>query len=169
MQSALPIDAWSFPVAVWIAALAATAIAIAWGPRPITRAFAVDRLLRYLFLLPVGLMGLWGFIGHVFFAERAAEAIGWQTSPFQYEVGMANLALGVAGIYAAFRGFEARLATALAVACFLIGAGIGHIRDIVQAGNLAPGNAGPILYTDFLTPIAILLLLWMVRPKAKSS
>jgi hypothetical protein len=37
-------------------------------------------------------------------------------------------------------------------------------------GNLAPGNAGPILVSDFLTPILILaLLLWSTRePEAKS-
>jgi hypothetical protein len=45
--------------------------------------------------------------------------------------------------------------------CFLGGAGIGHIRNIEFGDNLAPGNAGPILYTDFLTPIAILVLLFM--------
>ncbi len=48
---------------------------------------------------------------------------------------------------------------AIVGACFLIGAGIVHIVDIVGQGNLAPGNAGPILVTDFLTPIAILVLL----------
>jgi hypothetical protein len=33
----------------------------------------------------------------------------------------------------------------------------------VQIGNRAPGNAGPILFTDFLTPIAIFVLLWLAR------
>lgn len=50
------------------------------------------------------------------------------------------------------------------VAGFLGGAGVGHIREIVEAGNLAPGNAGPILFTDFLTPLAIFLLLWWQKP-----
>jgi hypothetical protein len=85
-------------------------------------------------------------------------------------VGVANLGLGLASLYAAFRGFEARLAVAIAAACFLGGAGIGHIRDIVEAGNFAPGNAGPIMVTDFLTPIAVLVLLFFAsgtwRPKS---
>ena len=72
--------------------------------------------------------------------------------------------LAARDLYAAFRSFEARLATNLVLACFLIGAGIGHIRDIVTAGNFAPGNAGPILFTDLLTPTAIFLLLWFNRP-----
>lgn len=161
------------PILLWVAALACAGIAIWREPRPILRGFAIDRLLRYLFLFPLGLQGLWAFVGHVFFAEQSAALIGWATSPFQYEVGVANLGLGLASIYAAFRGFEARLAVAIAAACFLIGAGIGHVRDIVAQGNLAPGNAGPIMVTDFLTPIAILVLLAFAsekwRPKSPAT
>lgn len=161
------------PVLLWGLALICTGFAV-WreGP-PVLRDFVVDRLLRYLFLFPLGIQGLWAFIGHVFFPDRAAAAIGWATSPFQYEVGVAKLGLGLAAIYAAFRGFEARMAAGIVAACFLIGAGIGHIRDIVETGNLAPGNAGPIMVTDFLTPIAVLVLLFLAsgkrRPKSAST
>jgi hypothetical protein len=127
------------PVLSWVAALAGAAIAIVSGPRPVAGAFVLDRLLRYAFIFPVGLMGLWAALGHIAFPLRAAQAIGWQTSPFQLEVGVANLGIAFAGLYAAFGSFEARLATNLVLACFLIGAGIGHIRDIVSAGNFAPG------------------------------
>jgi hypothetical protein len=153
------------PILLWLAALASAAVAIWQGPRPIDRSFVIDRLLRYLFVFPLGLLGLWAFLGHVFFAEQSAASIGWAPSPFQYEVGVANIAL--AALYAAFRDFEARLAVAIAVACFLIGAGIEHIRDIVEAGNLALGNAGPIMVTDFLTPIAVLALLFVANGKRR--
>jgi hypothetical protein len=73
----------------------------------------------------------------------------------------------LAGLYAAFRSFEARLATNLVLACFLTGAGIGHIREIITAGNFAPGNAGPILFTDVLTPTVIFLLLCFSRPRGE--
>ena len=52
-------------------------------------------------------------------------------------------------------------------ACFLLGAGIGHIRDIIATGNFAPGNAGPIMITDFLTPIAICVLLFLSSERWK--
>jgi hypothetical protein len=97
----------------------------------------------------------------------------WQgprpTSPFQYEVGVANLGLWLASLYAAFKGFETRVAVAIAAACFLVGAGIGHIRDIVETGNLAPGNAGPIMVTDFLTPLVIVVLLFFASEKGGRS
>ena len=155
------------PVLSWVAALAGAAIAIASGPRPVSRALVLDRLLRYAFIFPVGLMGLWAALGHIAFPARVAQAIGWQTSPFQFEVGVANLGIGFAGLYAAFRSFEARVATNVTLACFLIGAGVGDIYDIITAGNFAPRNAGPILFTDLLTPTTIFLLLWFSRPRAE--
>jgi hypothetical protein len=126
--------------------------------------------LRYLLVFPLGLLGLWAFVGHVFFPARSAAAIGWAGSPFQFEVGVAGLGIGLASLYAAFKGCEARLAASLAAA-FLMGAGVIHVTDIVTAGNFAPGNAGPILVTDFLTPIATLVLLCLSRnePTPKST
>jgi Na+/melibiose symporter-like transporter len=158
------------PILVWAAAILCWGLAVWLGPRPVMSAFVIDRLLRYLFIFPLGLAGLWAFVGHVFFPERAAEAIGWAPSPFQFEVGYANLGIGVASLYAAFTGFYARVAVAIAASCFLIGAGIGHVMDISEHGNLAPGNAGPILVTDFLTPMAVLALLLVAarRPRPKS-
>jgi len=147
------------PVALWAAALVFAAIAVWRAPRPITLGLIADKLVRYLFVFPLGLQGLWAFFGHVFLPEESANAIGWAPSPFQYEVGVANLGLGVASFYAAFKGFEARAAVAAAASCFLAGAGFGHVMDILAGDNLAPGNAGPILITDFLTPIVVLILL----------
>ncbi len=155
------------PILLWVGALVCTGIAIWREPPPVAHSFMVDRALRYLFLFPLGVQGLWAFVGHVFFARQAAASIGWATSPFQYEVGVANLGLGVACIYAAFKGFEARVAAGTVAACFLLGAGIGHIRDIVTTGNLAPGNAGPIMLTDFLTPIAVFALLFFATDRWK--
>jgi hypothetical protein len=151
------------PIIARLAALLAAWIEIGRGRRPLTTAFMADRLVRAVLIFPLGLMSLWAAFGHIFFPEMAARAIGWQTSPFQFEVGVANLGIGLAALYAAFRSRDARIAAGLVAAGFLGGAGIGHIRDIVHAGNFAPGNAGPILFTDFLTPIAIFVLLYLAR------
>jgi hypothetical protein len=155
------------PILAWLAAIAAAIPVVTRGPH--TAAFAADRLARCLLFFPVGLESLWAAFGHIFFPEMAAHAIGWQTSPFQFEVGVANLGIGVSALYAAFRSHEAQLAIGLATLGLLGGAGIGHIRDIVETGNFVAGNAGPILFTDFLTPIAILVLLWFAREPASKS
>lgn len=157
------------PILTWVAAIAFWGIAVWRGPRPIPRWFAIDRALRYIFIFPLGLLGLWAFVGHVMFPLRSAAAIGWQPSPFQFEVGYANLGIGLASLYAAFTTFYARVAVAIAASCFLVGAGIGHVHDIIAYGNLTAGNAGPILVTDFLTPMAalILLILSARRPRKR--
>ena len=138
----------------WLAALAA-AIAVASGPRPVARALVLDRLLRYAFIFPVGFMGLWAALGHIVFPVRVAQTIGWQTSPFQFEVGVANLGIGFAGLYAAFRSFEARLATNLVLACFLIGAGVGHIRETSAPAISHRGMPAACRHVALPTPEAL--------------
>ncbi|PZQ78716.1 MAG: hypothetical protein DI549_22085 [Ancylobacter novellus] len=152
------------PLLAWLAAIVATILMLLRGPRPITVRRIIDQLLRYILAFPVGLMGLWAFMGHVFFAEQAAASIGWAPSPFQFEVGMANLGIGLAGLIGAFFGSPGfRAAVGVVMLGFLGGAGVGHVLQIEATGNLAAGNAGPILYTDFLTPLAVLGLLLVQR------
>jgi hypothetical protein len=50
----------------------------------------VEMLLAWVLLLPIGITGLWAGVSHVFFAATAAAHIGWQVSPFQFEVGTAD-------------------------------------------------------------------------------
>jgi hypothetical protein len=70
-----------------------------------------------------------------------AESIGWPTgNPFQLEVGFANLAVGILGIVAMGRRDGFREATVIAVTVLSVGATIVHARDIIETGNLAPGN-----------------------------
>lgn len=153
-----------FPLLAWLAAVLVAIVMLLRGPRPITFRKVVGQLLRYILLFPVGIMGLWDFMGHVFFADQAAASIGWAPSPFQFEVGMANLGIGLAGVIGAFvpsPGFRA--AVGVVMLGFLGGAGIGHLIQISQTGDMAAGNAGPILYTDFITPLSVLGLLLLQR------
>jgi hypothetical protein len=53
------------PILLWVAALACAGIAVWREGRPVLRGFVIDRLLRYLFLFPLGIQGLWAFVGHV--------------------------------------------------------------------------------------------------------
>ncbi|MDQ0506103.1 DUF6790 family protein [Xanthobacter agilis] len=148
------------PIIAWIAALVCAGLAVARAPSPRGVRLAADRLLRYINLFPVGLIGLWAALGHIAFPEESARAIGWAASPFQFEVGVANLGIGLAGIIAAiWPNWGFRAAIAVMTTGFLGGAAIGHLVQIAETGNLAAGNAGPILYTDVLTPLSLLLLL----------
>ncbi|SMF45405.1 hypothetical protein SAMN06265365_115130 [Tistlia consotensis] len=114
-------------------------------------------LAQWMLLVSLGLMSLWAFLGHVFVAEQVARSIGWETSPFQYEVGVANLGIGTAAIAATWLGAPAAWAVFLVSACFLWGAAIGHLREMVQERNFAINNCGPIFWWDILTPLTLLV------------
>ncbi|MFG1400955.1 DUF6790 family protein [Xanthobacter sediminis] len=157
------------PIISWAAALACALLAIVRAPAPRTFGLIADRLMRYICLFPLGLMGLWGALGHIAFAQEAARAIGWAPSPFQFEVGVANLGIGLAGVVAAFySNWGFRAGVAVVAAGFLGGAAVGHLVQISQTGNMAAGNAGPILYTDMLTPLSLLVLLALTARRARS-
>ncbi|MDF2940222.1 MAG: hypothetical protein K0R66_864 [Gammaproteobacteria bacterium] len=119
--------------------------------------------LAYLFLFTVGLTGIWGFIVHAFFPGIADKFIGWAYSPFEFEVAVANLGMGVAGLFAFRASYSFRLATIVFVSCFSWGAAIGHLYQMLAHHNFAAGNAGLIFYTDIIIP----LLLWLLLPFSK--
>ena len=96
---------------------------------------------------------------HLFFPSVSAELIGWQTSPFQFEVGMASLGFSVVAFVAAFRSFDLRLAAILGPSVFLLGAAAGHVYQMVTERNFAPGNAGIIFYMDIIIPLVGFVLL----------
>lgn len=65
------------------------------------------------------------------------------------------------GFYAFRRTFEARFAAIVGPAFFFLGAGAGHIYQIIKTNNFAPGNAGTPLLVDFVFPLIGFALLWL--------
>lgn len=120
---------------------------------------AAERFLSWILLLPVGVTGLWAGTSHVFFAATAAAHIGWQTSPFQFEVGMADFAIGTTAVVAFWRDLSFKAAAVLAASIFLLGDAVGHVRQMLAAGNFAPGNAGVPFFMDVICPVLSLALL----------
>jgi 4-amino-4-deoxy-L-arabinose transferase-like glycosyltransferase len=106
-----------------------------------TRQRRLEIFLLYLFGVGVAGSGIGGFFGHFFISDSVAESIGWPTgNPFQLEVGFANLAVGILGIVAMGRRDGFREATVTAVTVFAVGATVVHVMDVIESGNLAPGN-----------------------------
>ena len=100
-----------------------------------------EAMLIPLFIIGVAGSGIGGFIAHVFISDEIADSIGWDTgSPFQLEVGFANLSIGILGAIAAERRDGFREATVIAATVFAVGATFVHVRDILDTGNLAAGN-----------------------------
>src|SRR5271156_6612520 len=128
----------------------------------------VGTYLLYLLFIYVGLMGLFTAYYHVFRPVEASASIGWATSPYEYEVGMADLTVGVLGVLClVFRnGFW--LATAIADAVWLLGDAVGHVRQMTDNNNHASNNSGIFLVTEIIMPLVILsLTLYHRRRKGK--
>jgi hypothetical protein len=138
------------PLAGFVVNLA-IALAVSSSDWPAT---TLDVALTWL----VGVSGLIFATGHLFMPSQVAAGIGWPTSRFQWEVGLANAAYGVAGIMAPSfdRGFQ--LATIIVFSIFMLGAAVGHVRSMRADRNLAPGNAGYVFWYDILGPIALIAL-----------
>ncbi len=114
-------------------------------------------------MLGVAASGLSGFFGHVFTPEAVAESIGWpKGSPFQQEMGFANLALGILGLVAAGRRDGFREATVTAVTIVGVGVTAVHFIDILQEGNLAAGNSIQNV-ANLLKPALLIPMLFVSR------
>ena len=161
MRTVLSAVLGNFTITLLVIGLVCSGFAIARLPAPRKRADEYEALLRWFLFFSIGVSMFYNFVLHVFAGEMVAKLIGWADSPFQTEVGLASLGFSVVGFMAFRGGWEVRTASVVGPACFLVGAGIGHIYQIATTHNMAPGNAGTILYTDFLIPAVGIALLWL--------
>ena len=79
---------------------------------------------------------------------------------------MADLAIGITACLAFWRGLEFRAAAVCAASIFLLGDAIGHVWQMVSAGNFAPGNAGVPFFLDIIAPALAVALLFASRRRA---
>ena len=137
--------------------LLVAALVIAASTR--TPSSAPERYLAWLLLLPVGGSGLWAALFHLAFPALSAAQIGWAPSPFQFEVGMADLAIGATACLSFWRDLSFKAAVVMINAIFLAGDAVGHVRQMIAADNFAPGNAGTPFFTDIILPVLTIALL----------
>ena len=95
---------------------------------PRTRRRVIGVFLLSFLVISIGISSLIGFVGHIFFADQIAADIGWAAgSPFQREVGFANLAIGVLGITCIWLRGNYWIATVIATTIFLWGQPMGML------------------------------------------
>lgn len=153
-----------FQVFFALVSVVAASVHVAFSPqRRNSRAAIAGTYLLYLLFFYVGLMGLLTAYAHVFRPAETSASIGWTTSPYEYEVGMADLTVGVLGVLCLkFRG-DFWLATAIANGVWLLGDAVGHIRQMTLYNNHASNNSGIFLVTEIAMPIIILALTFYHR------
>ena len=148
-----------FQIIFIILAVLAASIHLAVSPASRSSKPAIARTyLLYLLVIYVGFMGILTAYAHVFRPIQTSASIGWSTSPYEYEVGMADLTVGVLGILCLWFRENFWLATAIANAVWLLGDAVGHIHQIAANNNHAANNSGIFLIAEILAPIVIFLL-----------
>jgi hypothetical protein len=126
-----------------------------------------ETYLLWFLVVYVGVMGVLTAYAHVYRPVQTSASIGWTTSPYEYEVGMADLTMGVLGLLCArFRG-NFWLATAIGNAVWFLGDAVGHVRQMQLHGNHAENNAGIFLVLEFAVPVLTLALAFFVRSRTK--
>lgn len=122
IRTAVTLILSNYPLVFFILGLIAAAISLRRAPAPASAALIVEKLLAWHVFFAIGVYFFYNFVMHSLFGEFSARFIGWSDSPFQFEVATASLGFAVAGLYAAFRGFEARDAAVAGPAMFNLGA-----------------------------------------------
>jgi hypothetical protein len=127
-----------------------------------------SRLLAWLLLLTVGVSSLWAGLFHVFAPQMAAQSIGWEVSPFQFEIGVADISIGLVAIVSFWRGVAFKSAVVAYIVLFDIGVSIGHVRQAVQHSDYAANNFGLLLVLTVVQAVLLPLLLWSVSRSQRS-
>lgn len=111
---------------------------------------------RWLSLFVLGVAGLYWFVMHVFFPDFTAGMLHWPNTPFQFEVGLADLSFGALGIIAFSDNFFLRLANVIAVSLFFGGIAVSAIFKMIINHQFS-FDLGSWFWTFLFIPIILIL------------
>jgi hypothetical protein len=154
---------------LWMAAIVLGAIHVILKRSTFDRKQVIQTFLLYQLAFGIGLVGVLGFMGHVFDPDRTAAGIGWTPSPpFQFELGAFEIGFAIAAFLClVIRNKYYWLGVVIAPCVFYVLAAGQHIWDAAAKGNLAPYNvvtAAP----DILIPVTIMLLIYLYFHETRS-
>lgn len=143
-----------FGITLTLIGLVAGGIAVAIGVEP-----TAATLFRFTLGIGAGAGGLFAASGHLAVGADTARGMGWPVdTPWQKEVGMADLALGVASVVAAFsRSPTAWTVATIAISLFLVGDAVVHIPDI-RGGGKEASLASKSVPGDLFLPAVLIVL-----------
>lgn len=124
----------------------------------------LDYLITHFVFFNVALQGIMAGLTQIYNPHLVAKYLNWPFSPFIYELGFANLAIGIGALFALLLKNLTAVWTAAAIyGLFLFFAFINHILQLYFEGNFSAGNAGAVVFTDLLTPVTLALLFYLSR------
>jgi hypothetical protein len=123
-------------------------------------------LLNTFVFWAIGCAQVVNFIMHSVFGDFAAKTIGWAQSPFQLELALSSLGVGVMAflLYSDRNAFRAKVALVIAVVIFGWGAALGHVYQSVVNHDYAVNNTGLLLFSDIaINAAGLVFVLWHAR------
>jgi len=120
----------------------------------------------------IGIAQTINFVMHSVFGDYAAESIGWAQSPFQLELAMSSLGIGVMAFILGRRAAPliGKVALVTAVAIFGFGAAAGHIYQMLVNHDYAANNTGLLLLSDiFINSVGLILVIWHAKARRRET
>ena len=111
----------------------------------------------------VGVAQTVNFVMHSVFGDYAAKTIGWAQSPFQWELAVSSLGVGIMAFILGRRTapFIGKVAVVIATVVFGLGAAGGHIYQMVVNHDYAANNTGLLLVSDIaINLIGLAFVIW---------
>jgi hypothetical protein len=118
---------------------------------------------RWMALFALGCTCIYAFAMHAYFPHFAAAEIGWTSTPFEFEVAMADLAIGIIAILSFSSSFGFRAATVIATMIFLWGDAVGHINQMIINSDFMTGNAGSWFWMDVFLPFILVICILKMK------
>ncbi|MDQ0510178.1 DUF6790 family protein [Ancylobacter amanitiformis] len=127
-------------------------------------AYYPARLLGWL-LLSAGIAYVWAGFFHIVFPHMAAASIGWEVSPFQFEIGVADAAIGIVAILSFWRPLDFKAPVVGYYSLFSFGVAYGHFREAFEAGDTSKNNFGLLLVITLIYAVLLPVLYVLARRK----
>lgn len=113
---------------------------------------------RWMVLFPLGFTAIYSFVIYVFYPESVGIMLGWGMGAAEFELAIANLALGLVAVLSFNASYNFRLATVIANTVFLFGVAFTHIYKMSLQSNFMVSYAGSWLW---LHSLILPLVLWI--------
>ena len=148
------------PILLFVVAVIASLVRLYSSKKARTRARVVEVFLRNFLFFIFGVGGVIGFIYVALMPQSVSNFIGWSMgSPYQAEVGFADLAFGVVGIMTLFYKEVFWLASIVFTTIFIWGCSLGLFM-YMSANPAAPdmGHIQMFAWGNFILPLIIIIL-----------
>lgn len=153
-----------FFLSIYVVGVVGSLVHIGMLPRKErSRSRILEILLLYQIVFSLGITSLVAFFGLTFMADYIADFTHWPPSPFEQQLANVNLGFAVLGLMSIFYRGNFWLATIVGFSVWILGDGFHHLYKAWNENNLSPGNIGVPLWTDFIVPIILLILLCLYR------